>query len=153
MDITNILLAVLFLALGVSFFWKFVLAAFFGRTKVWQGFLPITIVSPFFIHLPSSEKSLIKTTHNAWVQIFMAPAFLLASLICLATGADRIGLPGTAAVNWVLTLGKGGPAAIEYSAESGYHFPIVGRIGKAVYTGLTKTVIEEKKPTNPDGLH
>ena len=146
MDITNILIAVVFLALGISFLWKFVLAVFFGRTKVWSGFLPATIISPFFIHLPSSEKSLIKTTHNAWVQIVMAPAFLLCSLIFLATGADRMGLPGTASINYILTLGRPGqPAAIEYSPGSGYHFPIVGRIGKAVYTFLTKSVLEDVK--------
>jgi len=150
MNIIDILIAVALIALGISFAWKFVLAAFFGRTKVWSGFLPITIVSPFFIHLPSSEKSMIKTTHNAWVQIFLAPAFILCSLICLATGADRLGMPGTAMINYVLTLGKPGqPAAIEYNPGTGYSFPIVPRTMKAIYTVLTKSVLEEKKGKDP----
>lgn len=138
------LLAIVFIALGMSFLYKFGLAAVFGKTAVWEGFLPITIISPFFIHLPAGKNSLIKNVHNAWVQMVLAPIFFLVALVLLASGADRLGMPGTEAINYVLTLGNtDAPAAITYDRTNGYKFPIWDRTTKALYKALTQPVLSE----------
>jgi len=141
------IIAIVCIALGVSFAYKFIQAAFFGKTQYWEGFLPISIISPFFIHLPAGKNSIIKTAHNGSVQIVLSPIFFLTTLVLLATGAAQMGMPGTESINSVLTLGRtDAPAAITYDKATGYHFPIVDRTVKAFYKVLTQPVLEEKKP-------
>lgn len=137
------------LALGGSFLYKSCLAIFWGRTRYWHGFLPITIVSPLFIHLPSTERSPIKQTHQWWVHIVLGPLFLFLGLGCLASGADLLGWEGTKSVNKMLTLGqthvvdkdgKSRPvqAPIVFDREKGYSFPMFQRLR----THFTKTFSE-----------
>lgn len=131
----------LLLLLGASFIYKAVLAIFWGRTRYWHGFVPISIISPLFIHLPASERSPIKTTHQWWVHILLGPIFLFLGLGCLASGADLLGWEGTKSVNRMLTLGQehvkdkdGKIRAVKplivFDREKGYSFPMVKRLKK-----------------------
>jgi hypothetical protein len=56
----------------------------------------------------------------------MAPIFLLLSVLTLAAGVDLMGLPGTAAVNFIISGGKG-TQEIVFSKNYGYSFPILAR--------------------------
>lgn len=140
---SSTILGAALLLLGISFAYKCILAVFFGRTSYWEGFLPISIISPFFIHLPPGKRSLIKTAHAWWVHVTLGPVFFFVALLCLAAGADQLGLPGTESINYVLSLGrKDVPPAIVYEKESGYKFPILQKAGEAIYRGLTSPVVE-----------
>jgi hypothetical protein len=142
----SILLAILCLVLGISFAYKCILAVFFGKVTYWEGFLPISLISPLFIHLPPGKNSLIKTLQSWWVHITAGPIFFLISLVLLATGADQMGMPGTDSINTILTLGRNDvPPAITYSKESGYKFPIFVQASDAIFKVLTKPVFEGTK--------
>lgn len=147
----------LLLALGGSFLYKAVLAIFWGRTRYWHGFLPISLVSPLFIHLPSSPRSPVKTTHQWWVHIVLGPLFLFLGLGCLASGADLLGWEGTKCVNSLLTLGqdhvkdKDGKVRavrplIVFDRERGYSFPMVKRLRKHFVKVFNQPVFKEDKP-------
>lgn len=133
-DTVNIAIAVICILLGLSFGYKCLLAAFRGKISYWQGFLPITIVSPFFTHLPAGKRSMIKVAEKWWVHVIFGPIFFLLSLGFLAAGADRLGMPGSASINWIMTAGGNPriPAAIRYNSKTGYTFPFVERLSKAV---------------------
>jgi hypothetical protein len=95
--------------------------------RYWSGFLPFTIASPFLLHLPTmSKRSLIRETEGLWIHMLMAPIFLILAVLSFGAGADLAGLPGTAAVNYVLSGGKGTEEVV-FHKESGYQFPILGR--------------------------
>lgn len=137
------------LILGGSFLYKSFLAIFWGRTRYWHGFLPISLVSPLFIHMPSTERSPIKTTHQWWVHIVLGPLFLFLGLGCLAAGADLLGWEGTKSVNKILVLGqdhivdKDGHSRpvqppIVFDRDRGYSFPMFQRLR----THFTKTLSE-----------
>ncbi len=148
------------LALGGSFFYKAFLALFWGRTRYWHGFLPISLVSPIFLHLPSSERSPVKTTHQWWVHILLGPLFLFLGLGCLASGADLLGMPGTPTVNSILTLGqenvvgKDGKTRrvrplIVFDKDRGYSFPLFKRLRKRFVQVFNQPVVKEDNP-HPD---
>ena len=142
----NILLAIVCIMLGLSFAYKAVLAIFLGRTQVWTGFLPITLISPLFIHLPAGKNSLIRTSHGIWNHFILGPLFFFISVVLFATGADQLGLPGAEAVNYVFTLGKVGAApAITFDRQRGYSFPIFKRAGDALIKSLTAGIKKEDK--------
>lgn len=154
MPFLMIVLPWILLALGCSFLYKAFLAIFWGRTRYWHGFLPITLVSPLFIHLPSSERSPIKQTHQWWVHIVLGPLFLFLGLGCIASGADLLGWEGTRAVNKILTLGQetvtdkdGKKRSVQppivFDRERGYSFPMVGRLKKHFTKILNQEVIKE----------
>lgn len=145
MDMKDIALATLLIALGISFAYKCLLAAFFGRTSYWAGFLPIGIISPFFIHLPAGKNSLIKPVHGWWVHVIFAPLFFLCSLLLLASGADLVGLPGTQSVNYLMTFGREDvPPAITFSKGVGFKFPIAKRVQTALFKLITQPVLEQE---------
>src|SRR5580658_6629792 len=99
---------IVLILVGFSFFYKFLLASIKGRMKYWSGFLPFTIMSPFILHTPTtSKRTLVRETEGLWIHLLMAPIFLICGALCLGAGADLAGLPGTAAVNWVLSGGRG----------------------------------------------
>lgn len=140
---------VLLMALGVSFFWKGILALFLGDVTYWSGFLPITLISPLFIHLPPKPGSLIKKTRAFWVHFTVGPLFFFLSLALMSAGADQVGLPGSQAVNWVLTMGKpDAPAAITYSRTGGYKLNFIKTMGDAIYKAATGKVLEEEGRKN-----
>ncbi len=66
--------------------------------------------------------------------MIFGPVFFLLCLGFLAAGADRLGLPGSTSINWIMTAGGNPriPAAIRYSSKYGYSFPFVERLSKAM---------------------
>src|SRR5277367_6533367 len=94
-DSAQILVGVIFMLLGVSFMYKAFLAMIRGKLFYWDGFLPLTIISPFTIHLPAGKNSLIKSTEALWVHLLMGPIFMFTSILFIAAGADLADLPGT----------------------------------------------------------
>jgi len=159
MDYKDILIATLFLALGLSFAYKCIEAVFFGRTYYWAGWLPIGIASPFFIHWPPKKRSLIKRTQGWWIHITLGPAFFLCSLLFISTGMDKMGMNGTAMINTVLTMPfiprrAGAPdegPAITYSKAEGYKFPILPRMTKAIYNLMFASKVEMNENQVLDG--
>jgi hypothetical protein len=151
MQITDILLATVFIALALSFAYKAMEAVFFGRTYYWAGWLPIGIFSPFFIHWPPNKNSLIKRIHHWFIHLTLGPAFILCALVCASVGMDKLGFDGTSLVNYVLTMpflprhaGAVDPGpAITFSKEQGYKFPILGRMQTAIFGLLTKPIAEK----------
>ncbi len=130
----KIMLGVICLLLGFSFAWKCIQALLYGRLKYWEGFLPLTIISPLCIHLPEGKNSLIKTKTALWVHIIPVPVFLVLSLLLFAYGADCLGLPGCKALNFILTAGRhDAPWAVVNGAHGIYHFPILQQMQDALY--------------------
>ncbi|MBI4533171.1 MAG: hypothetical protein HY711_04415 [Candidatus Melainabacteria bacterium] len=143
---TSIILASVLIVVGLSFTYKAVLAIFWGRTVYWHGFLPITLISPFLIHLPPGKNSLIKTAQCWWVHVILGPIFFFVAMALLVTGTDTLGLPGAETVNYIMTFGRTNvPAAIVYDKHTGYKFPIVGRAGKTIFKLLTNPVPEKEE--------
>jgi uncharacterized membrane protein len=144
-NLVSVLTGVLLIALGLSFFWKSILALFLGDVTYWSGFLPITLISPLFIHLPPKEGTLIKKTRAFWIHFTVGPLFFFLSLALMSAGADQLGLPGSQAVNWVLTMGKpNAPAAITYSRSGGYKLNFLKTMGDAIVKAATGKVLEEQ---------
>jgi hypothetical protein len=144
--LVDTLIAVLLIALGISFAYKTVLAVFFGKVTYWAGFLPIGLISPLFVHLPAGKNSLIKTEQSWWVHITAGPIFLICSMGLLASGVDQLGGPGTETINTVLTLGRTDvPPAITYNRMDGYRFPIVGKAGETIFKALTAPVLKDQE--------
>lgn len=143
----NIFIAVMLMILGLSFAYKCYLAAFAGKVWIWPGFLPLTLVSPVFTHLPPNKKSFVKVVQAPWVHIVWGPFFFLASLALTAWGADRLGLPGSQSINMLLTFGKpDAPKALYYDpAAHTYRFPLGARIGKRAFKFLTSPMKTDKK--------
>ncbi len=139
----SIILGIVLMILGVSFAYKCIVAAFFGKTYYWEGFLPFTLVSPMFIHWPPGKKSLIKTGHAWWIHISLGPIFFFSTLVCFAAGADQLGLPGTNYINYFLSMGRPDAApAIVYDKETGYKFPILGKATETILKGVTSTKMD-----------
>lgn len=121
-------LGLLAAAIGFSFLYKGWNALVLGRIHYWSGFLPLSLISPFLIHLPTGKNSLVKTKEGLLCHMLVGPMFFLAALPLLVVGADLLGLGGTSFANQVLTVGSPVKAeAITYSRPLNYHFPIVGR--------------------------
>jgi hypothetical protein len=170
----RLVVGALFAVIGVSFIYKSYQAGYHGKVKFWTGlehfgmlFVPITWMSPYVIHLPSSEKSLIVERRSLFHHLLYGPFFLLSALICITSGTDLMGLPGSKIMNTVLTFGRQTmpqydpvtgitrevpiPPAIVYSPPIGdgwigsYKFPL---IKKARYTILRTLTMKIK--TNKD---
>ncbi len=142
----QIFISIACLVLGVSFFWKSIQAVLFGKLAYWEGFLPITLISPLFIHLPAGKKSLIKTTQQWWIHLTAGPLFFVISLCLLAAGADGLGLPGTDYINMALTMGRTDvPKAITYDREKGYSFPIFSNAGTTLVKMMSAPVLQDQE--------
>lgn len=155
--------------LGFSFIYKAQLAALQGRVRFWTGlehfgflFVPITILTPFFTHLPSSEKSLIVDRRSLYNHLLYGPLFLLVALMCITSGADLVGLPGARIMNTILTFGRQTmpytdpttgvrrevpiPPAVVYTPPVGdswigsYKFPLIKRARLTVFRTLTTKI-------------
>jgi hypothetical protein len=141
--------------LGISFGWKFFQAAFLGKLTYWSGlekfgflFIPITfMLSPLLVHLPyDPKKSLIQEKQQMWIHLVWAPAFSVCALMCMTSGADLMGLPGSTCLNTVLTLGRSDvPACIVYTPPFSYKFPFVRKATKTILRALTIRVPQDKK--------
>jgi hypothetical protein len=125
----DIALGLLLVVLGCSFAYKFFLATVFGRVSYWTGFLPLTLLSPFFIHIPGSKRSLIRYSQGLWVNLLMGPVFLILSVLLIAAGIDIAGFPGTDSLNFLLNHGEKGrsPSIIFDKTHHVYRFPFLDR--------------------------
>ncbi|MBX9669697.1 MAG: hypothetical protein K2X93_18890 [Candidatus Obscuribacterales bacterium] len=133
----------LLIILGLSFCYKAWNATVLGRAHYWSGFLPFTLVSPWLIHLPPGERSLIKVKEGLLCHMFIGPLFFVTALPCLIVGADLVGLPGTSSLNFIVNGGdKGKPSAITYSPPLTYAFPIAHVAGKKI-NKIFQTQIDE----------
>jgi hypothetical protein len=142
-----VIFGILLILLGCSFAYKFFLASVLGRVSYWAGFLPLTMLSPFIIHLPAGKKSLIKRTHGLWVHLIMGPAFLCCSALSIAAGFDLAGMPGVDTLNWVLNGGDWSkPRAVQFShVNYAMSFPFLTRAGAKVSKMIEKVQIPEKE--------
>lgn len=141
--------------IGISFAWKFLLAALQGKLAYWSGlekfgfiFIPITwFLSPLLIHLPfDSKKSLIHETQHMWVHLVWGPAFFVLALMFMTSGSDLMGLPGSNTLNTVLTLGRTDiPPCIVYTPPFNYRFPFVRKATKTVLRFLTHKIPQNAK--------
>ena len=123
-------IGVVLIILGCSFFYKTWVAMIKGRMLYWDGFLPVTIVSPWIVHFPpkNPEKSLTKTKEAMWVHVIMGPVFFVTAVLSMGAGIDMVGLPGTKMLNLAFAGGReGAPPAIIFNPRSGYRFPIIPR--------------------------
>ncbi len=134
--------------LGISFAFKFVRASVMGRLDYWSGFLPISIISPIFVHTtapppintltkpklstePPPKKTLIKEASGLWVHLVIGPLFLVLSVLLLSAGFDQMGLPGTDTLNFILNGGDtAAPLAVTYDKKYTFQFPCLVRAMK-----------------------
>ena len=145
---------VLLMALGCSYAYKFFQASVFGKYLYWDGlrpfgwyFAPLTMfITPLMVHGKPSEKNLLKSKSAGWVHLFWGPAFFLASLMCLVSGADLAHLNGSQAMNFIVTCGNRPdiPPAITYSPPFNYRFPLLKKAGKKVFKILTADIKTDK---------
>ncbi len=144
------------MVLGVSFFYKAVVAIVSGRMPYWSGFLPLTIISPFLIHLPGSKNSLIKFAEGMWVMAIMAPTFLVLSVLCALSGAEYAGMPAVECVNSALHGGTDGSALIAFSKTRGFAFPLLAHSSPALKRVFGTSIEMESKhelvPRNNESL-
>ena len=98
----------LLIVLGLSFVYKGWQATVMGRCHYWSGFLPFTLISPWFIHIPPKENSLVKTREGLLCHMFIGPLLFLTAVFCLILGFDMVNLKGmgTEAANFILSAGN-----------------------------------------------
>ena len=135
--------ATVLIVLGCSFAVKFWKAAFLGKTTYWAGFLPITLISPFLVHLPANKRSLIREKQALWVYIILAPAFFAASMLLIEAGFDIAGLPGTETINSVINGGNGlrPPAIVFDKRHFHFSFPLFVRSGTQAMEKINKFAV------------
>lgn len=116
----------LLVVLGLSFVYKAYDAAVLGRVYYWSGFLPISLISPWFVHLPPGRNSPIKTKEGLLGHALVGPLFFCTALAFLVAGTDLLGWNGSKFVNNLLSHGdKSQPPAISYSPPLHYSFPLL----------------------------
>jgi len=135
------------IVLGGSFSYKFFMASVLGRLTYWRGFLPLTIISPWFTHLPPGKRTLVKHTQGLWVHILMGPIFLICAALCFSAGADYIGLPGTETMNYILNGGNiTRPTCVTFDkTHFRFGFPLLVRSGTILGKKIDKFQIDEKE--------
>lgn len=145
--IIRIIVGLIVFALGCSFAYKGWNACVLGRFYYWSGFLPVTIISPWLVHLPPGKRSLVKKKEGMLAHIVLGPAFFLCAVLFLCAGADMLGWPGTNTLNLVLNGGdRNKPTAVSFNSDTGrYSFPILVKSGGKLYKQLFETQISEDK--------
>ena len=133
------IVGVVLILLSVSFFYKAWLATIRGKVTYWDGFLPLTLISPWTVHLPAGKNSLVKTKEGLWIHCVMSPLFFLSSFLCFVAGMEFCGWPGADICNSALHGGKaGGMPLVLFDKRQGFHFPLLvyggEKIGKLFST-------------------
>jgi hypothetical protein len=141
------LIGIVMIVLGLSFAWKGWCGCVMGRFYYWTGFLPLTAISPWCIHLPPGKRSLVKTKEGMMAHMFMGPSFFLCSLLLVCAGSDMLGWPGTTTLNLVLNgMDPNKPTAISFDENTGrYAFPIFKKSGGTLYKKLFESKMDEDK--------
>lgn len=152
----SLAVGILLMALGVSFFYKAVIALVKGRMEYWTGFLPLTLISPFLIHVPGSKNSLIKNAEGMGVIAVMAPIFLVLSVLCMLSGAEYAGMPAVENMNSALHGGTDGTAVIAFSKTHGFAFPLLAHSSPALKRVFGSSINLDSKqeivPRNDESL-
>ncbi|CAN5407721.1 hypothetical protein BH10CYA1_BH10CYA1_01160 [soil metagenome] len=152
----SLAVGIVLMALGVSFFYKAVIALVKGRMEYWTGFLPLTMISPFLIHLPGSKNSLIKFAEGMWVVAAMAPLFAVLSVLCTLSGAEFAGMPAVENMNYALHGGTEGTAVIAFSKTHGFAFPLLAHTSPALKRFFNSSINldpkQELTPRNTESL-
>lgn len=152
----SLAVGVALMVLGVSFFYKTVIALVNGRMTYWTGFLPLTIISPFLVHLPGSKNSLIRYAEGMWVVAVMAPIFLVLSVLCALSGAEYAGMPAVECINSALHGGTDGSAVIAFSKTRGFAFPLLAHSTPALKRVFGSSINLDQKqeivPRNNESL-
>lgn len=122
----------LVLALGCSFVYKGWNALVLGRCHYWSGFLPFTVISPWLLHLPPKQGSLVKLREGMLCHMVIGPLFFITSFFFLIPGLDMLtGGYGTKMSNMILNAGDSTkPTAMIYAPPLNYKFPIMARASK-----------------------
>lgn len=122
----------LVLALGCSYAYKGWNALVLGRCHYWSGFLPFTVISPWLLHLPPKQGSLVKLREGMLCHMVIGPLFFLTSFVFLIPGLDMLTNGyGTRMSNMILNAGDSTkPTAMIYSPPLNYKFPIMARASK-----------------------
>ncbi|HEY9713244.1 MAG TPA: hypothetical protein V6C72_07225, partial [Chroococcales cyanobacterium] len=116
------------------------------KVSYWDGFLPLTIISPWIHHLPTTKKSLIKTAEGLWVHAIMAPLFFISSFLCLVSGLEYCQLPGADWVNLAMHGGKlGGAPLVLFDKRRGFQFPLLIQGGKKIAKLFSFKIPEKDK--------
>ncbi len=143
----HIFIGLLVLVLGCSFAYKCFQAAVLGKMTYWSGFLPLSVFSPLFTHLPAAKNSLVKETSGLWVHLLMGPIFFIISILMLCAGADLVGLPGTDSLNYIINGGdQDAPLAVTYDKRYTFRFPFLVRAGTklGLYLNNVQFAIRDK---------
>lgn len=145
--IPRLICGFLIFVIGISFGYKAWNACVLGRFYYWSGLLPITMISPWLVHLPPSKRSLIKRKDGMLAHVFIGPSFLIFCVLCLCGGADLMGWPGTKGLNYVLNGGnQSKPDAVTFDEQRiSYRFPILQKSGGKLYKQLFETRISDDK--------
>ncbi len=122
----------LLFALGCSYLYKGWNALILGRCHYWSGFLPFTVISPWLLHFPPKQGSLVKLREGMLCHMVIGPLFFITSFFFLIPGLDMVaGGAGTKFANLVLNAADSTkPTAMIYSPPLNYKFPILARAGK-----------------------
>lgn len=145
-DSAWIFIGVMLIILGCSFLYKGWQGAILGRAWYWQGFLPFTLMSPWFIHIPPKEpeKTLIRKKEGILCHLIIGPMMFMTAIPLLLVGSDLVGLPGTDTANTILSGGDPAkPSSIIYTPRLTYRLPILGRIGKQL-SKVVESQVSEK---------
>lgn len=143
--IARIAIGLLILAIGFSFAWKGWTGCVLGRFNYWSGFLPLTMISPWLVHLPKGERSLVKTKEGMLAHVFLGPSFFFCSVLFICAGADMVGLPGTNTLNSIINgFDSSKPVAVSFDSTTGrYDSPLLRKASKKWFKMFFTTQIDE----------
>ncbi len=145
-----VFIGIIMIILSLSFMYKGWQGAILGRCWYWAGFLPFTLVSPWFIHIPPKDpaKTLIKRKEGLLCHILIGPLMFCTAVPLLIVGCDLAGLPGTDTANLILSGGDSSkPSSIVYTPRLSYRLPIMARIGQQLWKIVASQVSEDKDRT------
>jgi hypothetical protein len=153
----SLVVGILLMLLGSSFLYKAAMAGTRGTMQYWSGFLPLSLISPFVLHLPASKNSLVKRAEGLWVYLLMAPLFGFTAFFCLMAGAEFAGMPAVNTFNQAVHGGRAGAPVILFSASKGFSFPVLGstpvsNLMKALNIPINLEPSQQMVPENHESL-
>ncbi len=159
MEQLGVVLGVILMLVGAGYLFKAYVAIVQGRLWYFSGFLPLTLISPWFVFAPPDErkaKSMSKVMDAIWVPIFFGPIFVICSVLCLSAGGDLANLPGTATTNKVLTSWTSDKTPVIVFDKKHYkmQFPAVVKTANRIFGmffGGKVNINEQDKLLPPNG--
>ena len=158
MEQLGFVLGIVLIIFGGGYLFKAFVAVFQGRIWYWDGFLPLTIISPFLVFCPPNERkanAIAKVKDALWAPIFFGPVFLILGVVMMSAGADLANLPGTSTTNRVLTCWTSDKTPVIVFDKKHYkmQFPAVvktaNKISRMFFGGVIN--VQEKDKLLPAG--